>query len=597
MQLDELEALVKSLRDLGRDYSGVEVKASGPALPSSVKETLSSFSNTAGGTIILGLDESAGFAATGVSDPAKIAADLASTCASELEPAVRPVITHLRFEGADLIVAEVHEIDPALKPSFVKARGMTQGSYIRVNDGDQRMSPYEVQTLVANRGQPLSDAEPVAGTSSADLDPGIVSAYLERVKSVHPRATTGLDDRGILRQARILVDDESGNEVASVGGLLAMGKYPQAQFPQMNVTLVVYPTERGPNTGTGARFLDNVTLDGPIPIMARDALAALRRNMARRATVTGIGRTDSWEYPEPALREAIVNALVHRDLSPASRGTQVQIEMYPDRLSIRNPGGLFGPVSVEDLTEHEGTSSARNSFLLKVLEDVVLPDDGEAVCENRGSGIRTMVDSLRAAGMSVPRFDDRIASFSVTFPNHTLLDERTVAWLGNLGETGLTDSQVTGLAMLRSGEKLDNPKYRAATGVDSRIATAELQDLVTRELVAQVGYGRWTEYRLAGRAELADQEGLRRLSPRDRRPMILAALDGGALSRADIEKRTGLSRKVVIRWLQILRKERLIKTENDVSPQNPNVRYERTLESWGQNTLDFDVDSPPSSSA
>lgn len=125
------------------------------------------------------------------------------------------------------------------------------------------------------------------------------------------------------------------------------------------------PTVTGADVRSGERFLDNVPLEGPIPITVQDALAALRRNMSRRATVRGARRIDTWEYPEAALREAIVNALAHRDYSPNARGTQVQIEMYPDRLLIRNPGGLFGPVSVDDLGE-DGVSSARNATLVAV---------------------------------------------------------------------------------------------------------------------------------------------------------------------------------------------------------------------------------------
>jgi ATP-dependent DNA helicase RecG len=146
--------------------------------------------------------------------------------------------------------------------------------------------------------------------------------------------------------------------------------------------------------------------------------------------------------------------------------------MYPDRLVIKNPGGLFGPVTIDSLGE-EGISSARNATLIKLLEDVPLPGETRTVCENRGSGIRSMLDSLLTAGMSPPRFEDRISSFIVTFPNHTLLSEDTVRWITALGERGLSDSQCVALALLREEEVLDNRAYRTATGVDSRVATAE----------------------------------------------------------------------------------------------------------------------------
>src|ERR1700733_10367305 len=175
--------------------------------------------------------------------------------------------------------------------------------------------------------------------------------------------------------------------------------------------------------------------------------------------------------------------------------------MYPDRLVIKNPGGLFGPVTIDSLGE-EGISSARNATLIKLLEDVPLPGETRTVCENRGSGIRSMLDALLTAGMSPPRFEDRISSFIVTFPNHTLLSEETLRWITGLGEHGLTDSQCVVLAILREEEVLDNRAYRTVTGVDSRVATAELRDLVARELVNQTGTRRWAQYRLSPRLGL-----------------------------------------------------------------------------------------------
>src|SRR5690606_36143137 len=213
---------------------------------------------------------------------------------------------------------------------------------------------------------------------------------------------------------------------ATLAGLLVLGTFPQERFPQLMISFVPYPTTAGATEGT--RFLDNAVLEGPIPVMVEDALSVLRRNMSRRAVVTGVGREDTWEYPETALREAVVNALAHRDYSSAAMGTQVQIEMYPDRLVIRNPGGLFGPVSVDMLGE-EAISSTRTAALPRLLEEVAAPAQPPAVGENRGSGIRSTLDALRAAGMSPPRLDDRISSFTVTSPNRSLLSEEAAAWL------------------------------------------------------------------------------------------------------------------------------------------------------------------------
>lgn len=270
------------------------------------------------------------------------------------------------------------------------------------------------------------------------LDEAGVDALIARLRTSRPYAFKDLDRLAVLRRAKILVPGNNGEDTVSLGALLALGTYPQEHLPQLMVTFVHYPTESGPRSGE--RFLDNVTLEGPIPVMVRDTLAAIRRSMSRWAIIGGAGRQDIWEYPETALREAVVNALVHRDLSSGARGTQVQVEMYPDRLVIRNPGGLFGPVTVDSLGE-EGISSARNATLIKLLEDVTLPGETRTVCENRGSGIRAMLDALLNSGMSPPQFTDKISSFVVTFPNHNLLSEETINWIHSRGQQRLTDSQ------------------------------------------------------------------------------------------------------------------------------------------------------------
>lgn len=371
----------------------------------------------------------------------------------------------------------------------------------------------------------------------------------------------------------------------TLAGLLALGRFPQQWFPQLNLTFVRYVEADGGTADSGVRFIDNVTLDGPITAMAQDLQIALRRNMARRASVSGMARRDTWEYPEAAIREAVVNALVHRDLSPSARGTQVQVEMYPDRLVVRNPGGLHGPVALDQLGE--GVSSSRNASLMRILEDVTIPGEAAAVCENRGSGIRTMLAALRSAGLQPPEFRDSISAFSVAFPNHALLSEEVVQWIASLGEDGLTKTQVLGLALLRRGATLDNPSYRAATGVDSRIATGELQDLVARELVQQHGTKRWARYTLAdsGAVQAPPVSGFRR-KPADRRTQILQALGGDTLSRAELAKLTGLHDRVVRHWLKVLRDEGAVER---TTPKTQNIHAKYRALRPGQPSL-FDAE-------
>jgi ATP-dependent DNA helicase RecG len=589
MTADELADIIAHLRTVGTDGAEIEAKASRTALPKSTRETLSAFANTRGGVLVLGLDEGSGFAATGVDDAKKIAADLGGMASVNLEPPLRPLIEIHEFEGVHLVTAEVPPLVADQRPCYYKGAGMDRGSFIRVADGDRQLSTYEVAMMMASRGQPTEDLEPVSGATIASFDPALIEAYVSRLRLNRPYAYQDSTDEEVLRLSKVLVRDRN-SLVPSLGGLVALGRYPQEFFPQLMLTFVHYPTTVAGDSSEGARFIDNVVLEGPIPVIVRDTLLALRRNMSRRAVVTGAGRADSWEYPETALREAIVNALIHRDFSAASRGTQVQVEMYPDRLEIRNAGGLFGPVNVRTLGE-ETFSSSRNSSLLRILEDVPMPGGDRTVCENRGSGIKAMFASLRAAGMQLPRFQDAISSFKVTFPNHALLSDAVVQWIGELGEQDLTETQIIALAMLRGGESLDNATYRQATGIDSRVATKELQDLVTRELVVQSGASRWTTYRLHGRLQdwPTTDSTRRRLTPTDRRQEILAALGTHTLSKAEVAHITGLNPKLTGHWLTLLRREGHVERVGE-SPQSNRVRYRRLAdprEGLQQQVLNF----------
>jgi ATP-dependent DNA helicase RecG len=147
----------------------------------------SGLSNTRGGVVILGLDEGSGFAPAGLLNPAKIAADLGSMCSSEMEPPLRPLIGIHQFEGEQVVVAEIPGLDPAQRPCFYIGAGMTKGSFVRVSDGDRRLSSYEVQVMLSSRGQPRDDEQAVPGAMIEDLVLASVDALVARLRTSRPR--------------------------------------------------------------------------------------------------------------------------------------------------------------------------------------------------------------------------------------------------------------------------------------------------------------------------------------------------------------------------------------------------------------------------
>jgi len=204
-----------------------------------------------------------------------------------------------------------------------------------------------------------------------------------------------------------------------------------------------------PDPDSGTRFLDNQTVRGSIPEMVETTLSVLHRNLAVRAVMSDHGgRVDEVEYPLDAVREAVVNALMHRDYSPVTRGTQVQIELFPDRLIVRSPGGLYGGVLVDELGE-EGISSSRNAVLASLLADTYLPSSNELVAENRSSGIPAMLAVARRRGLPRPNFRSSISSFVVAMARSELLNPAVRRWIVSLHAHLPSPAHEIALAMLR----------------------------------------------------------------------------------------------------------------------------------------------------
>lgn len=482
MDAEGLNRLVAELRSVRADTHSVEVKSAVGKLPKSLTETLSAFSNSAGGTVILGVDEGAGFRPAPGFEALRTREALALACADDIHPPVRSVIEIIPFEGAQVVVTEVPEIGPLSKPAYVRGRGEYQGSFIRGGDGDRKLSDYEVALLHANRGQPRDDRKPVAGASLGDLDDDAVSALLQRMRRRQPRGFRPVADQVALRRLGVLVPSEPESEklVPSLAGLLTLGAYPQQFFPQLNVTFVVFPSDQaGVVPEGGPRFIDNRSLNGAIPWVVSDAVDAITRNMRLAGTVRGVGRQDVYEYPVEALREAIVNAIMHRDYSPPSRGAQVQVEMYPSRLVVRNPGGLFGPVAEGELGT-EGITSSRNPVLSALLQEVQLPDSDRVICENRGTGIPTMLEQLRRSGTASVKFSNAISRFTVTFTRDAPSSDEFGVGRGISRAGGdLAGRPAEILALFTGQQDLTASDIAQATGLSKAMTNRHLARLVT----------------------------------------------------------------------------------------------------------------------
>ncbi len=456
---------------------------------------------------ILGLDETQGFAAVGVTNPQQMLTEL-SDLASQMEPPLRLILAVVQVMGKSVIVFEVPECDYRHKPCHYDPAGMNSGSYIRVGNTNRRMTDYELFTYVSSRGQPTYDREFARSATIEDLDRDLLKVYLTQVRREKPRLweRLRLDEKSFPEQLCALGITVRTNEAIhpTLAGLLVFGLWPQRHFPALTITFVRhYGTEPGVKGPRGERFLDNRKFEGRLDEMVDDAVQRMVANMRHGTLIEGVFHRILLEYPEEAVREAIVNAVAHRDYSPLAHGSHVRIEMYADRLVVITPGGLHGPVNEDTL---DTTQSTRNELLMRLLEE-------RGMVEDRGSGIPMMIAAMREAHLEPPLFRDRRNDFRVVFRNHTLLDPETVTWLNRFAGYPLTDAQRMALAYLRVNPRMANNDYRRLNNTTTVEATRELRGLVDLELIEMHGTRRWAYYTLVVEAgvELEPADRLARL--------------------------------------------------------------------------------------
>lgn len=414
----DLVRYVELARRLGADTEKVEVKAAGRGLPKSLAETLSAFSNTSGGVIVLGLVETAGFQGAPGFNGRAVADGLAQMCGEKMMPPVRASIDTVEFEGSPVVVAIVPELPPSEKPCYVKARSMHEGSYVRVSDGDRRLSPYEVDRLLEGRHQPHYDRRVIPDATKDDFDEELLGGFIRHQRAASPRAFKGMSDEELLNALCVMARDEDGALRPTLAGLMALGRFPQRYFPRACLSFTVIPGTSKADMGVnGLRFLDSREIVGPVPVMISELMVALRRNMRVSSTMEGVLRVDRSEYPEMAVREAVANALMHRDYSPEGCASQVQVTMYDDRIEVLSPGGLCRAMTVGRLGEL-GVSFPRNQALANILSATPYAEgyaEAGSVVENKGTGFFQIRASLREASLPEPVATDHIVAFELAF--------------------------------------------------------------------------------------------------------------------------------------------------------------------------------------
>ena len=267
------------------------------------------------------------------------------------------------------------------------------------------MTSDEVYSDEALRKKYQDDIRIISRVNFNNLSEEKLDEYMWRLKADKPNLSK-LNNEDIYNLMSIKRD----NGITLFATMLFC-PYPQAFLPQLSILAIsVAGKEIGDERISGERFIDNKRIEGTVPEMLEEAINFVRKNTKTKTYIdptTGI-RNDIPQYPITAVREAILNALVHRDYSIHTEGKPIRIEIYEDRLEIHNPGGLYGRMKVEQLGKMQ--PDTRNPVLATSLETL-------KITENRYSGIPTIRNELKRYNMPEPIFVNERGEFTVIFYN------------------------------------------------------------------------------------------------------------------------------------------------------------------------------------
>lgn len=443
------ETLTRTLQEMrlfGDDFLNIEVKRAAQ-LPRNLPTTVCAFANMPdGGSILLGIDESTNFTVTGVSNPATLLKAITSQTRNSVYPAPQLSSEVLSINNKSVLVIQVLPLEPEQRPARYHGQ-----AYLRQSDGDYVMNSNDLQliknaSLVATKSF-ASDLDAVPDTTIEDLNSDLAASFIQEARRRSRRLAKIDNDLDLLRMTKVVLP----NGALSIAGLYGLGYFPQGPEPALQITAAV----RMPEGLGGPRNRNIETFEGAVPDMLEEAVYWVARN----ADTTNLYQPNGHmmlhrEFPLSAIREAITNALVHRDLSGASlnSGKAVEIRLTRDALIITSPGGLHG-LSVAQLEGADLAKAPVNQRLYEIMRKVTT-SDGASVIEGEGGGIAEIHRACRDNNLARPVFFDNGAEFKVIFrrqPRLTATQRKQVQQLS--GGRNLPQIQQELLLSLNDGRR------------------------------------------------------------------------------------------------------------------------------------------------
>ena len=413
--------------------------------PRGIVCTVVAFANTAGGVLLVGVEDKTGFVRGGA-DVLAAEERLANILADTVIPQVVSDIEVLPWRDRHVIAAEV--FPSPRRPHRVRAEGRN-GIYVRVGSTNRRADPALVDEMRRFANRQAYDEEPLPQLQSEAVDFRAASEFFAPKRKLR---RADLDTLG-------LVTREQARKVPTVGGLLLFGdgNAKERYFPDAWLQAGRF---RGANR---ARIADQRDFRGHAPALVERATEFVVQHLSCGARIDGTRRQARWNVPPVAVREAIVNAVAHADY--AQRGGPLRVAVFEDRVEVESPGLLPFGLTIEDLPL--GVSKLRNRVIARVFYELGL-------MENWGSGVQRMMAACDEASCPHPVFEELGGRFRVTL---------------GVSRPGAVVDDVDArlLSALQAQDGLSTAQLAAAIERTPRATRTRLKRLVERGQVREIG--------------------------------------------------------------------------------------------------------------
>lgn len=429
--------------------------------PQLLAENLVALANANGGLVLLGVD-----------DHGKIVDELWE---EDIDAALREAVVLCRPP----VESEWQSIDGGerglvgIRVARSSSLHSLQDGRVLVRSGDENrlLSGEEIAQLANTKTAGDFEDEVVAGASADDFDQGILNEYLEK------REMRGTPRSGSIDELLFEIGATDRERNPTVAGMLLFGKRPQAFLPQSGIVFVKFPGPQ-PTSDLGETVYGRRDeLTGTLARMVERAWNIVWEEMRVGAAVSSLEREELTEYPRFAVREALINAVAHRDYQ--IRGRRIEIRMYSDRMEIISPGSLPGYITVDNLVEEH---FSRNPRIVNGLYQW-------GYIEELGLGIDRMIEEMVQAGHPPPKFRATSYAFSVT------LEKSIRRVTASPSARNMNERQTRALTYVREYGSITNREYqRLCPDVTAETLRLDLKDLVDRDILLKIGSKKGTHY-------------------------------------------------------------------------------------------------------